>query len=75
METFFVPKVDKFLGRPITAMLQVMSKELSRIPTGELKLKTKNDLDHLISIAKDRTQWKRISVTIREAADASKSEH
>ena len=47
METFFVPKVDKFLGRPITAMLPVMSKDLSRIPTGELKLKTKNDLDHL----------------------------
>ena len=41
----------------------------------ESKFKTKNDLDYLRSIATDKTQKMRLSANIREAAEASKSEH
>ena len=40
-----------------------------------LKLKTKNDFDYLRSLAENKTQWRKQSVNIREAAEASKSEH
>ena len=71
-----VPKGDKFRGRPIT-FLTIINKDLCRTPPGEIKVKlnTKNDLDHLWSIAEDRTQWKRLSANTEEAAEASKSEH
>ena len=77
METFFVPKDDNFRGRPITTLPSTNNhhKDLIRIDIGELKFKTKNDLYHLRSIADDRTQWRRLSANIREAAEASKSEH
>ncbi|GFR64481.1 very-long-chain enoyl-CoA reductase [Elysia marginata] len=45
----------KFLGRPITTLPSVLNKDLSRLPTGELRLKTNEDLDHLRSIAQDTT--------------------
>ena len=75
-EAFFVLKGDKFRGRPVTALPTVDNKDLIRIPARELKFKTRNDLDHLRSIAKDRTKWsRRLSANIREAAEASKSKH
>ena len=56
MEGFFAPKRGKFRGRPITAPPTVINKDLYHIPAGELKPK---DLNHLMSIAEDRTKWKR----------------
>ena len=69
----FVSKDDKFRGRPITALPTVTNRELCRIPVGELKLKTKNDLDHLRSIAEDRTQCRRQFANNQKAAEASES--
>ncbi|GFR85193.1 hypothetical protein ElyMa_004167600 [Elysia marginata] len=71
MEAYFVRKGGKFLGRPITTLPNVLNKFLSRLPTGELRLKTNEDLDHLRSIAPDRQQWKGLTTKIREAAEAS----
>ena len=48
--------------------------DIYKIKNGELKVKTKNDLDHLRSIAEDKTQWRRLSANIREAAESYKSE-
>ena len=73
MEVFFVPKGDKFRERSLKTTVNV--KDLIHIPAGELKLKTNYDLDHLRSIAEDRTQWRRLSANILEAAEASKLEH
>ena len=74
MEAFFVPNGDKFRGGPIATLPTVIKKDSIRLPAGELKFKTKNDLDHLR--AEDRTQsWGKISANIGEAAEASKSEH
>ncbi|GFR81769.1 hypothetical protein ElyMa_002348300 [Elysia marginata] len=72
MEAYFVRKGGKFLGRPITTLPNVLNKDLSRLPTGELRLKTNKDLDHLRSIAQDRPQWKGLTKKIREAAEASR---
>ena len=74
METYFVPKGDNIRGRPITSLPTGINKDLCRRPAGDLKFKPKNDLDHLRSTAEDRTQWRRLSANIREAAEASKSE-
>ncbi|GFR68057.1 hypothetical protein ElyMa_005599000 [Elysia marginata] len=74
MEAYFVCKGEKFLGRPITTLPNVLNKDLSRLATGELRLKTNEDLDHLRSIAQDRQQWKGLTTKIREAAEASRSE-
>ena len=74
MEVYFVSKGDNSRGRPITAPPTVIKKDLCQIPSGELKLKTKNDLDHLRSIAEDRKQWRRLSANIQEATEVSKSE-
>ena len=56
MEAFFVPKRDKFKGRPMTTLPTVINKDLIRLPSCELKFKTKNDVDLLKSKAEDRTQ-------------------
>ena len=56
IEAFFVPKGDNFRGRPIIMLLTVINKDPIRVRDGELKFKTKNDLDHLGTIAKDTTQ-------------------
>ncbi|GFR75917.1 hypothetical protein ElyMa_005787300 [Elysia marginata] len=76
MEAYFVRKGGKFLGRPITTLPNVLNnnKDLSRLPTGELRLKTNEDLDHLRSIAQVRQQWKGLTKKTREAAEASRSE-
>ncbi|GFR83921.1 hypothetical protein ElyMa_004137000 [Elysia marginata] len=74
MEAYFVRKDVKFLGRPITALPNILNKDLSRLPTSELRLKTNEDLDHLRSIAQDRQQWKGLTTKIREVAEASRSE-
>ncbi|GFR86813.1 hypothetical protein ElyMa_002476900 [Elysia marginata] len=74
MEEYFVREGGKFLEKPITTLPNVLNKDLSRLPTGELRLKTNEDLDHLRSIAQDRQQWKGLTTKIREAAEASRSE-
>ncbi|GFR60240.1 nose resistant to fluoxetine protein 6-like [Elysia marginata] len=66
------PKGGKFLGRSITTLPNVLNKDLSRLPTSELRLKTNEDLDHLRSIAQDRQQWKGLTTKIREAAEESR---
>ena len=57
LEASFVPKEDKFRGRPISTLLTVINKDLNRTPTGELKFKTKNYLNHLTSIAENRGDY------------------
>ena len=54
VEAFFVPTGDTFRGRPITTLPTVINKDHIRKPKGELKFKTKNDLDRLRSVAEDR---------------------
>ena len=55
MEAYFAPKGDKFRGKSITTLPTVINKDLCRILEGSLKLKAINDLNHLRSIAEDRT--------------------
>ena len=74
-EVFFVPKGDKFRRRPITTLPMVIDKDHICISAGEIKFKTKNDLNHLRSLGEDRTQRGRLSANILEAAEASKLEH
>ena len=71
MKSYFIPKSDKSRGKPITALPTVINKDLSRIPSGEHQLKTKNYLDHLSSKAEDSTQWRRLSANISEVTNAS----
>ncbi|GFR98064.1 polyphosphate kinase 2 family [Elysia marginata] len=73
IEAYFVCKGGKFLGRLITTLPNVLNKDLSRLATGELRLKTNEDLDHLRSIAQDRQQSKGLTTKIREAAAAEAS--
>ena len=56
MEEYFVLKGDTFRVRPITRLPTAVTKDICRIPAGDLKLKTKNDLDHLRSVAEEKTQ-------------------
>ena len=64
MQAYFVPKGDKFRGRQLPTLPTDINKDLCRILAGEMKLKTKNDLDHLRSTAEDRAQWRRLSANI-----------
>ncbi|GFR94721.1 hypothetical protein ElyMa_002674600 [Elysia marginata] len=59
MEAYFVRKGGKFLGRLITTPPNVLNKDLSRLPTGELRLKTNEDLDHLRSVSARQTTMER----------------
>ena len=73
----FFPKGDKFRGRPPTTLPTVTSSTQTSFAYQRtiLNPKTKNDLDHLRSVAEDRTQWRRLSANSREAAEASNSVH
>ena len=64
MKAYFIPKGDEFRRKPITTLSTDINKDLCRTPAGDFKLKTKTDLDHLRSIAEDRTQWRRLSANI-----------
>ena len=75
MKVYFVFNGDKFRVKPIPTLPTVINKDLICIPAGELKFKTKNDLDHLRSKAENQTQWRILTANMREAAEASKSEH
>ena len=64
MEAFFVFTGEIFRGWSITKLPAVTNKDLIHISAGELKFKTKHDLDRLRSIAEVRTQWRRLSANI-----------
>ena len=74
MEAYYTTSGDKFRGRPVTTLPTILNKDLSRLPT-PLKLKTKSDLKHLRFMAQDRKRWQNLTRRIREAAEASSSEH
>ena len=55
MKAYLVPKRNKFRGKQITTLPTVDNRDLCRLQAGELKLKTKNNLDHYRSIAEERS--------------------
>ncbi|GFR72900.1 hypothetical protein ElyMa_003853400 [Elysia marginata] len=74
---YFVTEGSKFKGRPLTTLPVVLNRDLSRIINSNLQLKSSHDLEHLRSIAQQRDEWTKLTLTarIREAAEASQSEH
>ncbi|GFR91076.1 hypothetical protein ElyMa_002583900 [Elysia marginata] len=62
-------------GRPLTTLPVVLNRDLSRIINSNLQLKSSHDLEHLRSIAQQRDEWTKLTARIREAAEASQSEH
>ena len=75
MEAYFIQHGQRFRGRPLTTLPIVLNKDLSRIQEHHYQLKTKQDLNDLRSVAKERTRWKELTAKIREAAEAPKSEN
>ena len=75
MDAYFTLDGKRSRGRPVTTMPITLNKDLSRLPTGTLQLKQKADLDGLRSKAHDRQAWRGLTTEIREAAEASRSEH
>ena len=67
MEAYFDPKGDKFRGRSITTLPTVINKTC-HLPAGDLKLKTKNDLDHLRSTARRQNT---VEETVSKSARSS----
>ncbi|GFS24640.1 hypothetical protein ElyMa_003421000 [Elysia marginata] len=74
MSGYFVTEGSKFKGRPLTTLPVVLNRNLSRI-INNLQLKSSHDLEHLRSIAQQRDEWTKLTGRIREAAEASQSEH
>ncbi|GFS07895.1 hypothetical protein ElyMa_003001400 [Elysia marginata] len=72
---YFVTEGSKFKGRPLTTLPVVLNRDLSRIITSNLQLKSSHNLEHLRSIAQQRDEWTKRTARIREAAEASQSEH
>ncbi|GFS17889.1 hypothetical protein ElyMa_004994000 [Elysia marginata] len=75
MSGYFVTEGSKFKGRPLTTLPVVLNRDLSRIINSNLQLKSSHDLEHLRSIAQQRDEWTKLTARIREAAEASQSEH
>ncbi|GFS24755.1 hypothetical protein ElyMa_003424200 [Elysia marginata] len=78
MSRYFVMEGSKFKGRPLTTLPVVLNRDLSRIINSNLQLKTQkssHNLEHLKSIAQQRDEWTKLTARIREAAEASQSEH
>ncbi|GFR58493.1 Williams-Beuren syndrome chromosomal region 27 protein [Elysia marginata] len=75
MSGSFVTEGSKFIGRPLTTLPVVLNRDLSRIINSNLQLKSRHDLEHLRSIAQQRDEWTKLTARIREAAEASQSEH
>ncbi|GFR94556.1 hypothetical protein ElyMa_002671400 [Elysia marginata] len=83
MSGYFVTERSKFKGRPLTTLPVVVNQDLSRIINRNLQLKSSHDLEHLRSIAhtdytviaQQRDEWTKLTARIREAAEASQSEH
>ncbi|GFR73814.1 hypothetical protein ElyMa_005739100 [Elysia marginata] len=74
MSGYFVTEGSKFKGRPLTTLPVVLNRDLSRIINNS-QLKSSHDLEHLRSIAQQRGEWTKLTARIREAAEASQSEH
>ncbi|GFR90838.1 hypothetical protein ElyMa_006159800 [Elysia marginata] len=75
MSGYVVTEGSKFIGRPLTTLPVVLNRDLSRIINSNLQLKSSHDLEHLRSIAQQRDEWTKLTARIREAAEASQSEH
>ncbi|GFR64335.1 hypothetical protein ElyMa_005504400 [Elysia marginata] len=75
MRGYFVTEGSKFKGRLLTTLPVVLNRDLSRIINSNLQLKSSHDLEHLRSIAQQRDEWTKITARIREAAEATQSEH
>ncbi|GFS03709.1 hypothetical protein ElyMa_004639200 [Elysia marginata] len=75
MSGYFVTEGSKFKGRPLTTLPVVLNRDLSQIINSNLQLKSSHDLKHLRSIAQQRDEWTKLTARIREAAEASQSEH
>ncbi|GFR77918.1 hypothetical protein ElyMa_002249500 [Elysia marginata] len=75
MSGYFVTEGSKFKGLPLTTLLVVLNRDLSRIINSNLQLKSSHDLEHLRSIAQQRDEWTKLTARILEAAEASQSEH
>ncbi|GFS03579.1 hypothetical protein ElyMa_004635800 [Elysia marginata] len=73
MSGYFVTEGSKFKGRPLSTLPVVLNRDLSRIINSNLQLKS--SLEHLRSIAQQRNEWTKPTARIREAAEASQSEH
>ncbi|GFS04723.1 hypothetical protein ElyMa_004664100 [Elysia marginata] len=75
MSRYFVTEGSKFKGHPLTTLPVVLNRDLSRIINSNLQLKSSHDLEHLRYIAQQRDEWTKLTARIREAAEASQSEH
>ena len=73
MEFYYTEFGKRYRGRPITTLPIVINKELSQSHPN-LSLKTKEDLNHLRSLAQNRNHWNRLTKGIIEVAEASCSD-
>ncbi|GFS20154.1 endonuclease-reverse transcriptase [Elysia marginata] len=75
MSAYFVTESSKFKGRSLTTLPVLLNRDVSQITNSNLQLKSNHDLEHLRSIAQQRDEWTKLTVRIREAAEAPQSEH
>ena len=74
MTGYYLPKGEKFRGRPLTTLPVVLNKDLSRLEDSRIQLRNQNDLNYLRDIVQHSLQWAQLSTKIREAAEASLSD-
>ena len=74
MKSYFISHGSKFRGRPLTTLPVVLNKDLKRVSDDKLQLTSLKDLEHLRSVAQNRQTWRKLTTTIREAAEASPSD-
>ena len=68
-----MPKGDKFRGKLIATLPTIINKDLCRISAYSKPRTTSTII--LRSKTEDRSQWRRLSGNIQEAAEAAKSKH
>ena len=74
MTGYFLHQGDRYRGRPITTLPVVLNRDLARLNC-ELQLRNQDDLNHLRNIAQQTQQGAEISRGIRDATEASQTEH
>ena len=74
INSYFISHGSKFRGRPLTTLPVVLNKDLIRVLDDKLQLTSLKDLEHLRSVAQNRQTWRKLTMRIREAAEASPSD-
>lgn len=74
MRAYFITTGHIFRGRQITTIPVMINKDLSHLSEKMISLKPSEHLNKLISIYRDRKQWKTLSNKVKEAVEAALSD-